>query len=369
MSEPKKNPRVSALVNAVLVALAFGLLGLVIWQNKEKISEVFSRPLDLKLLAMAMAVYFLAMMGTFVRWFFLVRVIEPKFKFSATVLLGLIGMVFNLVIPGAVGGDLIKAAYLARMRIRKTQAIASMVIDRILGLLGLFILAAVAGGFAWGLATPDVRKLIMAAWVAVGAGALVLLVIFSQILTRLFPQLTHGHSRLSLIVSELREMSTTYRGRLDIVFGAAVLSVCNHALNVVAFYLIGRMLFPRMPTTLVQHFLMVPLTLFTMAVPLPFGALGLSEGVGQQLLKLVGHPSGALATMGFRVLMYAGGLLGACVYLWNLKEVRSLTASAHDIEEEMLTGDLEEKASEIPTADEVEDQILEGDLEEKASTI
>ena len=64
----------------------------------------------------------------------------------------------------------------------------------------------------------------------------------------------------------------------------------NHALNVVAFYLVGRMLFPAMTTTLVEHFLMVPLTLFTMAVPLPFGALGLSEEVGDQLFKLVGPP-------------------------------------------------------------------------------
>ena len=175
-----------------LVVLAFSLLGLVIWQNKEKIREVFSRPLDLKLLALALAVYFVAMIGTFVRWYFLVRVIEPRFKFSATVLLGFIGMVFNLVIPGAVGGDLIKAAYLVRMRIRKTQAVASMVIDRILGLLGLFILAAIAGGFAWQLATTDVRKLIMAAWVAVGLGVFVLVVIFSQVLTRLFPQLSGG---------------------------------------------------------------------------------------------------------------------------------------------------------------------------------
>jgi glycosyltransferase 2 family protein len=97
-----------------------------------------------------------------------------------------------------------------------------------------------------------------------------------------------------------------------------------------------------MTTTLVQHFLMGPLTLFTMAVPLPFGALGLSEEVGQQLFKLVGHPSGALAMMGFRLLMYAGGLVGACVYLWNLKEVRALTASAQHIEEEMLEGELNE---------------------------
>ena len=37
------------VVNAALVVLAFGLLGLVIWQNQTKISKVFSRPLDLRL--------------------------------------------------------------------------------------------------------------------------------------------------------------------------------------------------------------------------------------------------------------------------------------------------------------------------------
>jgi glycosyltransferase 2 family protein len=342
MSELKKPRWLGAVVNSALVVLAFSLLGLVIAQNREKIREVLSRPLDLKLLALAVAIYFTAMIGTFVRWFYLVRVIEPKFRFRATILLGLIGMVFNLVIPGAVGGDLIKAAYLVRMRIRKTQAVASMVIDRVVGLLGLFILAAIAGGLAWQLAPADVRKLIMAAWVAVALGVCALVVIFSRVLTRLFPRLSGSHSRLGVVISELRVMSTTYSGRLDVVLGAIALSIWNHGLNVVAFYVIGRMLFPAMTTTLAQHFLMVPLTLFSTAVPLPFGALGLSEEVGQQLLKLVGHPSGALAMMGFRVLMYAGGLVGACVYLWNLKEVRALTASAQHIEEEILEGELNE---------------------------
>jgi len=331
------------LVNGILVALAFGLLGLVIWQNADEIRKIFSRPLDLRLLPLALAIYLTGMIGTFIRWYFLVRVIEPKLALSVTFLLGFIGMVFNLVIPGAVGGDLIKAAYLVRMRIRKTQAIASMAIDRILGLLGLFVLAAIAGGFAWGQAPTDVRILIMVAWFAVGMGVLVLAAVFSQVLTRLFPQLGTGHSRLRLIVSELREMSTTYRGRLEVVVGATALSVCTHGLNVVAFYLVGWMLFPLMATTLAQHFLMVPLTLFSMAVPLPFGALGLSEEVGLQLFKLVGHPSGALAMMGFRLLMYVGGLIGACVYVWKLREVRGLTASAHELEEELLEGGIESK--------------------------
>jgi hypothetical protein len=99
-----------------------------------------------------------------------------------------------------------------------------------------------------------------------------------------------------------------------------------------------------MPTTLAEHFLMAPLTLFSMAVPLPFGALGLSEGVADQLFKLVKHPSGFLAMMGFRVVMYGGALVGAIVYLAKLQEVRGLTTAAHQIEEELIEGDLEEVA-------------------------
>jgi uncharacterized membrane protein YbhN (UPF0104 family) len=292
---------------------------------------------------------------TYVRWYLLVKVIEPRFTLRATMLLGFIGYVFNLVIPGAVGGDFIKAAYLVRMHIRKTQAVASMLIDRILGLLGLFLIATVAGIVAWQMAetNSDIRKLICAAWVATALGFAGLALIFSQILTRLFPGLAcPGRGRFALILTELRTMSTTYRRRLDLVAGALGLSALGHMLNVLAFYLMSRMLFPfesEMPTTLAQHFLMVPLTLFTMVVPLPFGALGVSEKIGDELFKLVGHPSGALAMMAFRVLMYACGLVSAFVYLARMQEVRSLTASAHQLEEDILEGelDLDEQEPEI----------------------
>jgi uncharacterized protein (TIRG00374 family) len=320
--------------NAALVALAFALLGFVIWQNGNEIRKVFSHSLDLRLLVWAFAIYLIGLCLTFLRWFLLVRVIEPKFRLSPTLVLGAIGMVFNLVIPGAVGGDLIKAAYLVRMRIRRTQAIASMVIDRILGLLALFVLAAITGAFAWRLATDNVKKLIVLDWAAVIVGVLVLAVIFAQVLTRLFPQIARGQSRVGLIVAELREMSTTYRSRLDVIFGCGALSVFIHVLNVLAFYLVGRMIYPQMTPTLADHFLMVPLTLVSMAVPIPFGALGLSEEVGKQLFELVGHPGGALAMIGFRVLMYGAGGLCACVYLWKLREVRELTASTNYLEDQ-----------------------------------
>jgi glycosyltransferase 2 family protein len=342
MTTPSKHSRTGHYINLALIALAFGLLGLMIWLKWAEIRPVFSRPLDLRLLFLAIAIYLVALCTTFVRWFLLVRVIEPKFTFGATILLGFIGTVFNLLIPGAVGGDLIKAAYLVRMRIKKTQAVASMIIDRILGLMGLFVLASIAGGIAWSDAPPAVQNLIMAAWIATGSGAILLAAIFGQVFTKLFPGLKRGHSRVAVIVSELNVMSATYRRRLDLVLGCLGLAVFNHSLNVLAFFLVDWMLFPMMTTTLAQHYLVVPLTLFSTAVPLPFGALGLSEGVSDQLFKLVGHDGGLLAMMGFRVVMYASGLVGACVYLAKYKEVRGLTATAHDLEDELLEGDLNE---------------------------
>ena len=76
-------------------------------------------------------------------------------------------------------------------------------------------------------------------------------------------------------------MSSTYRRRLDVVFAGLVLSVLGHGLNVCLLPDGQDALPDRMTTTLGQHFLMVPLTLFTMVIPIPFGGLGVSEERGQ----------------------------------------------------------------------------------------
>ena len=237
--------RIDLIVHILLAGLTVGSMSLVLWQNCDTIREVLGQRLDLRLLGLAFLITQVSLLITFVRWSILVRVIEPRFTLRSSILLGFIGYVFNLVIPGAVGGDVIKAAYLARMQIRKTQAIASMVIDRILGLLGLFILAAVAGVLAWGLATPKVRSLIVVAWGALGLGLVVLAAIFRQPMPRIFQgQAGSGRGRLSTIMAELKAASTNYRRRLDVLLAGLGLSVISHGLNVVVFFSSARCSFP-----------------------------------------------------------------------------------------------------------------------------
>jgi uncharacterized protein (TIRG00374 family) len=341
MTRPKKNPVRSPIGNALLVGVAFGLLGLAVYRNRAELRDVLSRPIDPRLFLLAFGFFLAAINASFVRWYLLVRVIEPRFTLRAAVLLGFIGNVFNLVIPGAVGGDFVKAAYLVRMDINRTQAVASMVIDRILGLLGLFVLAGVAGLVAWPLASKDVKVLIVLVWLGVATGLLVLAAIFNQSLTTRFPTLLEGHGRVAGILRELKVMSATYRQRLGLVAGMLGLSMCVHFLLVVAFYIVSLAIFRDSTPSFAKHLLMVPLTLFTTAVPIPFGALGVSEFISQQLFQMVNHPGGLVAMMAFRILMYAGGLVSAAVYAANLKKVRSLTDTAVELEEELIDGELD----------------------------
>jgi glycosyltransferase 2 family protein len=340
-SKPKKNRVRGLLINAALVAVALGLLGFTVWRNRTDVGKVFSKWPDLRLFAAAFGFYMAGISLSFARWYALVRVIDRRFTLGQAFLLGFIGNVFNLVIPGAVGGDFIKAAYLVRMEINRTQAVASMVIDRIVGLLGLFVLAGIGGVVAWPFAPEKVRFLIALDWAAVLAGFVVLILIFTQALTRAFPNLVTGHSRRAGILSELRVMSSTYRQRLDVVAGALVASVAVHSLMTTAFYLVSCAVFDTALPSFGQHLVIVPLTLFTTAVPLPFGALGVTENVSGQLFGMVRHPNGVLAMLAFRVLMYGGGLVSVGVYLSNLRQVRGLTEIAEELEEELEDNDLD----------------------------
>lgn len=323
----------SLVLNLVLSLLAFSLLGWTIWRNRAKLAEVWEKKPDLSLFGLALVIYVGALLVTFLRWHRLVTALGLPFRVRDAVRLGFIGNVFNLVIPGAVGGDVIKAAFLCREQEKKTQAVASMVIDRALGLLGLFVLAGAVGAFAWNDAESQVRKLIAIAWGLAACGVLGLAILFTPGLYRPMMGLVRGRGKIEVLLNELVAMAAAYRERLGVVFLALGMAVLGHAMFVVCFFLACRALFASDAPTILQHYLVVPLILLSTAIPLPFGALGVTEQLSRKLfLDIVGFPSGDIAMLGYRAVMYAGGLISVFVYLANLQQVRTLKASPPPID-------------------------------------
>jgi uncharacterized protein (TIRG00374 family) len=327
------------VIHSLLAVVGLGLLAMVLWRDRPAICELLSRPLNWPVLILSLVMTQVNLFIAFGRWAILVRALDRRISVRTSMLLGFIGYAFNLVIPGGVGGDVVKAAYLARMQIKRTQAIASMLMDRCLGLLGLLILAAGAGALVWNPATTEVRRLAVAAWAMLGCSmAFVLALLAHKPFGSFAVPLARSHSRLSMVATELNAMSRTYRKRPGVLVTGLLLSLLSHGLTVTVFYLLGKAFFgSRMATSLEQHFLMVPLILLTMAVPLPFGALGLSEDVGSHLFGMVRHPSGAIALLGLRLLMVACALESACLYLLRLQEVRELTEETRNLPNRFIT--------------------------------
>ncbi len=83
------------------------------------------------------------------RWMLLLYGVGIRVNYFRVLQLHLIGLFFNSIIPGAVGGDLMKAIYVIRdqEKSNKTPAMLSILLDRIVGLMGLFTLGAVSISF------------------------------------------------------------------------------------------------------------------------------------------------------------------------------------------------------------------------------
>src|SRR5262249_13871104 len=83
------------------------------------------------------------------RWYFLVRAQDLPFTLPDALRLGFIGFFFNTFMPGSVGGDVIKAAFVAREQSRRTVAVATVIMDRAIALWALVWFVALLGSVFW----------------------------------------------------------------------------------------------------------------------------------------------------------------------------------------------------------------------------
>src|SRR5262249_38520042 len=84
------------------------------------IKDVLSRPPHVAPLIAAAGFFSIGLLGTFWRWYVLVRAQDLPFRLSDAFRLGFIGYFFNTFLPGSIGGDFVKAACIAREQSRRT---------------------------------------------------------------------------------------------------------------------------------------------------------------------------------------------------------------------------------------------------------
>ena len=263
---------------------------------------------------------------TIIRWGMLIRALDLPLSGWETWRLGWVGILFNTLLPGSVGGDLVKATLAARSYPdKRTFAVASVIFDRILALWGLFAMVAVAGFFRlWGGGMAEASPSLVVVVHSVAISALVMLVVWA--LLGLVPslwaeELAKTMARKAQVLGVLGELARAivwYRHRPLAVAKAMFITSCGQVLFVLSFFLVAKALGDNpMKETLPGlgwHFLLVPLGMVLMAVPLFPGGLGIGEwGYGALYTQVVGETgraTGMVASLGHRVLGWLVALLG-----------------------------------------------------------
>jgi len=288
--------------------------------------------------AMLAAAWTLCMVATlvmFVRWWYLVRALEIPCRFADAVRISFWGFLFNLAPLGIVGGDLVKAALLAHEQRRyRARAVASVLIDRVIGLYLLLVVASTAillTGF-WRMDVADIRLICHATFALTVAGAVGIAVMLTPgVAERCGARLLGRIPRVGPMLESLSDAVRMLRHKPGVLIVSSAMSVGVHCLSAAGCYLIARGL-PGRVLALSSYFVIMPLSGATCVLPLPLGPL---ELVLEFLYTHVPTEAGAIATgqgllvaLGYRLMTLLIAALGICYYFGNRRQLAEVIHEA-----------------------------------------
>lgn len=325
------------VVGAVKVLLAVGIMA---WLVKglvegEDFRRLLDEPKHWPLLVIAQLLVIAALSLNYVRWYVLVRALDLKFTVPDAFRLGSLGLMLSQVTLGSVGGDLFKAIAVAREQPgKRTEAVASVLIDRVVGLYAMLVLASI--GYLANVQSADLGPLIRGLARTVLIGAVAGAAGIGLLMTPWFtgPKVLELAGKVPVIggtLVRLIDAAGAYRHRRRYLFAGILMGCCTHVLFVVAYWCIARGL-PTQAPPLATMLMITPMTLAAGAIPVTPAGLGIAEGAAGQLFASAGYRrgDGVLVAIAYRAMTYVMVGVGAIYYL---RARRSVDAAIHEAEE------------------------------------
>jgi uncharacterized protein (TIRG00374 family) len=327
-----RNMLTSAFRLVVSIGLGYGLIhftlkatGAHLWNDLAKGQS--------PLLLLALLFYGVILCLTMYRWNILLKVQGVRLQAWDLIRLTMIGVFFNLAIPGAVGGDLLKMALVAnKAKEKKAEAVLTIMLDRALGLIGLFIVASIMVllYLPFLLDLKQEYRLLQIAAFTVGLGSLggvfvIILIELRQTITR-YPLIAriidYGARKLpSSVVSTLSRLVNALglyrRNRGTIVCGIAV-SILVHACLAIDLFFVGAGVGEDM-LGLGNYFLAMPVATAVAAIPVTPAGIGARDAIIAIFLsamKARAGKSGVVAVTMTLIIVF-WGLIGGVFFCFS----------------------------------------------------
>jgi len=257
-----------------------------------------------------------------IRWQILLRVQGIHIGLKRLSGLTLIGLFFNIFMPGGTGGDVVKTLYLLREAPgKKAQALLSVMVDRIVGLIVMFLVAgvALAARYDWLMKTPATSGLVLSL-VVIAGGSLAFLAGSFAITGFGLAQSLPARLPLRGKLIDMSEAYNLYARAWQPTLFTLVLSLPIHLFSFTQFYCVAKA-FPGIAGlfTFTDFLALMPIVATITAVPISVGGTGVREGL---FVKLLGDLCGIAAATAIVVsltgylVQVIWGVIGGIVYLF-----------------------------------------------------
>jgi glycosyltransferase 2 family protein len=296
--------------------VSVGLLAWII--QRASLSEVLisMREADPRLVAAAFGLNMVGWTISVLRWRVLLRAADVEVRFPVLLQSYLSGIFFNNLLPSTVGGDTLRMYDSWRWGAGRAGAVAVIAVDRLTGVLALllFALAALV------LAPQIIQELpLLPLWVGMGAAgvlgiAALSLLPLSGFRRRAEPWFDRLPEIMQRPIAKASGALQAYRDDSRALRKALALSVLLQFNVILHFWLIATAM--ALPVGLMAFFLIIPISLAVMTIPLSVNAVGIRENVFAFFLAFYGvGPSGALAFAWIAFgLILVQGVIGGIVY-------------------------------------------------------
>jgi hypothetical protein len=241
-----------------------------------------------------------------IQWFLLLRGQALAVSLRQAVVLYWVGVFFNNVLLGNIGGDAIRIYDMRRLTGETSRAAAATFMDRFIGLFSTCCLALGACVLVAEVRRPGLLSILVPVWLALVAllamglsqrlGAIV-----QRVLQRMLP------SRVSQILEELRRSIVVYRHKAPLLILVWCVSMSVQFSRILVYWTAGAAVGLEVG---LRYFIgFQPVAAIVAAVPISVGGLGVREGVLVELFGGIGvDESLAFATS---ILGYAAGILAS----------------------------------------------------------
>jgi glycosyltransferase 2 family protein len=299
-------------------------------------ANLSSQPKQWDMLAAAWVCCTVAVLLTFIRWWYLVRALDIPCRFRDAIRISFWGYLFNLAPLGIVGGDLVKTVMLGHEHPQhRAKALASVLVDRVIGLYILFIVASTAILLTRFWTIPGMGQICSGTFIVTVIGTVGLGVVLG-------PDITNGRAgrmigripRIGPPLESLINAVRMYNRKPVVLLLSSLMTVAVHLSFAVGCYLIACGL-PGNHLSLADHLVVMPLGSALGVIPITIGPLEFAVDFFYANVPVAGPPiaagQGLVVALVYRLITLLIAALGTFYYFRNRRE---MTEVMHEAEQE-----------------------------------